>query len=114
MRFSIYEHRTGRDERCIFDVQLADALDAVSMREWDCAGVFEVDDEEGADIVLIHASHVPGSPGLPGAPGMEIALGKLDAWCLTADAIQHGNFTDQDSGETAQITRLWPTFPKEG
>ena len=101
MRFSIYELRDDPDW-CIFDREL-DSPRIGQSSEYDCAGVFEVDDEEGAEVTVLV------SPWRPFSSGPTVALLKLDAWCLTASAIRHGEYTDPESGQTAQITQLWPT-----
>ena len=98
MIFSIYQLRDDPDW-CIFDREL-DNPSIGESNEYDCAGVFEV--EAGADIVVMI------SPWIPENPGPTFALLKLDAWRLTAGAIRCGDFTDKDSGQTAQITQLWP------
>ena len=97
MIFSIYQLRDDPDW-CIFDREL-DKPRIGKSSEYDCAGVFEV--EAGAEITVLV------SPWIPEDPGPTVALLKLDAWRLTAEAIQRGDFTDKDSGQTAQITQLW-------
>ena len=104
MIFSIYQLRDDPDW-CIFDREL-DSPTIGESSDYDCAGVFEV--EAGAEVV-----HVP-RPWILSDLRDPVVLLKVDSWRLTANAIRSGDFTDKESGQTAQITQLWPIFPEEG
>ena len=97
MIFSIYGRRDTSDH-FIFDRQLAEVDDP---NEYDCVGVFEVSGEGqnvGIEPCLVRVE-------FPAERGW--AIGLLDAWSLPAEQLFRGDFTDEESGNIADIQLRW-------
>ena len=93
MIFSIYVLRSDPDF-AIFDRALVPPPIGEE-DEYDCAGVFSVDDQ-GAVFFWANDG--------------TCQLGVVDEWRLNAQSVLYGDFNDRDSGNRAKITRLWPVI----